>query len=179
MFDSPYLLFRAEGETQPGGDVLVTGAGADAVLMPSEDFELARLFDGTRSMSAVLEEARARLRQALTPPLLKGFVADLGVHGLIQSGRLEPLPPLAQTDEERRTLGWTGERTGSDRSDVTPPSTVPGSLVQPGLLGAVTYRGLDRPGETAHINVPLPVGPLVAFGNLLIWPLRSRATKTV
>ena len=176
MFASPYLLFRADGQAQPGGDILVTGAGAEAVLMPQNDFELARLFDGTRSMAAVIEEASKRLRQALTPAVLRGFVADLGVHGLIQSGRLEPLPPLAQTDEERRSLGWTGERTDLGRSDVTPPSTVPGSLVQPGLLGAVTYRGLDLPGETAHINVPLPVGPLVAFGNVLIWPLRSRAT---
>lgn len=176
FFESPYLQFRAEGLAQPGGDILVTGSGAEAVLMPAADYELARLFDGSRSLASVFEEARTRPHQAPTLPLLRGFVAELGVHGLMHSGRLEPLPPLAQTDEERRSLEWGVAGAVRQRADVTPPSTVPGSLVQPGLLGAVTYRGFDRPGEAAHISVPLPAGPLVSFGNLLIWPLRSRAT---
>ena len=178
MFDSPYLLFRAESRLQPDGDLLVSGAGVEPVLMGRVDFELARLFDGTRSMRAVLEEARQRLAQALTLPLLQGFVADLGLRGLMRPGRLEPLPPPAQTDQERRILGWTGESSGASRRAM-PPSTVPGSLVQPGLLGAVTFRGGDRPGEPARIDVPLRPRMLLEFGDLLVWPLRSRARMSV
>ena len=178
MFGSRYRRFDATGETLPAGDVLIPANGsAGATLLSAEDYELARLFDGTRSTLSVLQEARDRLKRALAATTLEGFVAELAVRGLIHPGSHEPLPPPAHTDEERQALGWAGAprtRASFSGNASHPPSTMPGSLVQPALLGSLTGTTGARLGDPARIDVPLPPGPFVSFGRWLIWPLQSR-----
>lgn len=179
MFGSRYRRFEATGEPLPAGDVLIPGNGPmGAVLLSAEDYELARLFDGTRSTPSILEEARDRLKRALAATTLEGFVSELAVRGLMHAGSHEPLPPPAHTDEERRTLGWTGSEAPGPASfsgnASHPPSTVPGSLVQPALLGSLTGTTGPRLGDPARIDIALPAEPFVGFGRWLIWPLQSR-----
>ena len=179
MFASRYRRFDAAGQPLPKGEVLVSGTGgASTVVLSADDFELAKLFDGTRSTASVLREARDRLKRALAASKLEGFVAELGIRGLMHPGSHETLPPPAHTDEELRVLGWKGadaeERALPSGNASHPPSTMPGSLVQPALLGSLTGTAGARIGDPAHIDFELRSDPFVAFGRWLIWPLASR-----
>lgn len=177
MFDSAYLLFRGESLTHRGGEVVVPHSGGQ-VLIPADDFQLAQLFDGSRSLAAVIEEAALRFNRSIGATSLRAFVAELGSLGLMRSGRFEPLPTLPQTDEERQMPqpADTGGR-GVDGPQL--PSTLPGSLAQPALIGAVTYRGFDLPGEAARMDAPVAIRWVVALGEALVWPLRSRFTMAL
>lgn len=179
MFGSRYRRFEAEGQALPDGDWLVTAAdGAGGAKLSAEDYELARLFDGTRSTAAVIEAAALRLRRALSASTLEGFVEELGLRGLMQPGSREPLPPPAQTDAERDRLGWSGQpehgRRAPSANATQPPSTVPGSLGQPAMLGTLMIGTGERAGDPTRIDRELPPERFVQFGRLLIWPLHSR-----
>lgn len=179
MFGSRYRRFEAEGQPLPDGDWQVTAMdGAGGARLSSADYELAQLFDGTRSTAAILEAAARRLRRVLSASTLEGFVEELGLRGLMRPGSREPLPPPAQTDAERDRLGWnsaaTGARYAPDSNAAQPPSTLPGSLVQPALLGSLMTGAGGRVGEPLHLNRLLPTRGFVRLGALLIWPLHSR-----
>jgi putative peptide zinc metalloprotease protein len=97
----------------------------------------------------------------------------------MQAGSREPLPPPAQTDAERERLGWREGSPAQRRSAPAPeapqpPSTLPGALGQPALLGSVISGAGPRVGERLQIDYPLPHAPFVRLGQWLIWPLRSR-----
>ena len=51
---------------------------------------------------------------------------------------------------------------------------MPGSRVNPGLVGGLTGLVTGRRGQANQFDVTLNSAPFAAFGQLLIWPVRSR-----
>lgn len=161
-----------------GGSVDVFAQGQTAALrMSAADHALAQLFDGERDAGAIRAAARERFGRALSPEGLEGFAAGLVRHGLLQAGADEPLPVPAHTLEQAHALGWTGDPAliAGAGPAALPPSTVPGSLSAPGLLGGLTGLISGRRGEANRVDIVIDPRPLIAIGRLLIWPLRSRA----
>lgn len=172
MFDREYIQFRAESQRRgrsgqelraPGGDEL-----RPPVRVSNDEWAIAQQFDGTRSLDAVLATVAAD-HPDLSREALCDFVAELARHGLMHSGRREPVPPLRQRDT-RSARG----RINPDRlwpsATAYPPPTVPGSLAQPGVLP--TFLGHALPDDSR----PVGVAAFLRVGGLLLWPLRHRAT---
>ena len=180
MYASPYRRFEP-GEVSRLSDQRLEIAslfGGDGAQLDRADFELASLFDGLRSGEQICREALENLRLRITRSRLEGFAADLAVAGLLRPGRNEPLPTPAHSDAEAAWRGWTGE--GVDRvvdgGNAVPPSALPGSRNGPGLTGALTGLVTGLRGQANRIDVPLSPVFFVAFGRLLLWPLRNRIT---
>lgn len=178
MFASRYRRFTAQGSSLPDGDVSVISSDGRELRLSAADYALAQRFDGQHSTDAILADLARSERAVPSRAGLEGFIAELGVRGLMQAGSHEPLPPPAQTDAERARLGWGTASGPAPRVPAPgaphPPSTMPGSMVQPALLGTLITSSGKRLGDPTRIDVELRAEGFVRLGQLLIWPLRSR-----
>lgn len=132
--------------------------------------QIAALFDGRRDAAQRIAAAR-ELSAGWDAGGLEALALHLAQSGCLQAGHLEPLP----VPDYAQYLNLNQDDGGSS---VHVPSSVPGSLSTPGLLGALAGLGGERKGQAGRLAVEC--GPfwrwlLERFGGLLIWPLRSRA----
>ncbi len=175
MFGSRYRRFvphslmpLAQGaELLAEGDIVPLRLGAD-------DLALAQLFDGQRDATTIRQLAREQLGLALSAEEIEGFAAELCRYRLLAAGTHDPLPVPVHTLEQARALGWTGRAPAFSATTVQPPSTVPGSLAAPALLGGLTGLLGKQRGVANRIDIPLDAWPLIWLGRALIWPLASR-----
>ncbi|MFP5304685.1 MAG: biotin/lipoyl-binding protein, partial [Gammaproteobacteria bacterium] len=172
MIDSRFRRFaplRAQAADRDGVDVLAPGETA-AVRMSTTEYALAQLFDGRRDAGAIRAAARADLGVELSAEALEDLAAALVRQRLLQPGTHEPLPvpahslqPMAQPASAALVAGAA-----------LPPSTVPGGLGAPGLLGGLTGLLGARRGDAGRFLVEVDPRPLLLLGAPLIWPLHSR-----
>lgn len=144
-------------------------ARAPAAQLDAQTQQIAALFDGHRDAAQRLEAARA-LSAGWDAGALEALALHLAQSGCLQAGHFEPLPVPGYA----RHLSLN-EDDGS--SSVHVPSSVPGSLSTPGLLGALAGLGGERKGQAGRLAVEFGSfwrGLLERFGRLLIWPLGSR-----
>ncbi len=181
MANSRYRRFVvARTEARDGADgatVDVWAADSERpVRLSAADLALAQLHDGERDAATVLAAAAAQAAGAPTAARLEGFVAELTQHGLMRAGLDEPLPVPAHSDAELRGLGWLGgEPSFVGRAPhALPPSSLPGSRVNPGLTGGLTGLVTGRRGQANQIDKPLRAAPFIAIGKALLWPVASR-----
>lgn len=174
MFESRYRRFVAARMVARGDVVSVFGNGvAEPATLSADEMTLAQMFDGQRSATQIVAAALQRLQLQLTPEALEGFAARLVRHGLLRAGADEPLPPTVQTYQQAVALGWTGQAPTMAPARGAPPTTVPGTMAVPGLLGGLTGLVSDRRGDANRLHVDIDSRPLVWLGRSLIWPLRS------
>ncbi|GEM_PF-845570 len=172
-----FVFASAERRAGPLGDTLsVTSLKLRrSFRLEPEEFELARLFDGTRDANAV-RAAAAELGNSIGAVQLEAFAAELSQADLLIAGTEEPLPVPPQTNIESRGIGWTSDAiTGgplkSGTGGVQPPSTTPGSLTSPsGLRDSLT--GLfGSKFDKSRIAHKLPLEPFLPIGWFLSLPL--------
>jgi multidrug resistance efflux pump len=179
----PYrkFVFGAAAMAPDGQYYSLTGArhGRPVRLEPPE-FELARLFDGSRDSAALREAAADLLRVEISPADLERFASDLANSDLLAPGQREPLPVPAQTDHESAMLGWAkGPKPIGIAPDVLAPSMVPGTLYGAGLPGSITGLWGTFRGVVAPPRVIIPTGPFLLLSGLLTWPLFGLLTLLV
>ncbi|TAJ51183.1 MAG: HlyD family efflux transporter periplasmic adaptor subunit [Nevskiaceae bacterium] len=131
-------------------------------LTPAER-QLAELYDGQRSAADILERARLELGMHLDAEALERFAAELAMAGLLQAGREEPLPSPPISDV----------RGGAYGSQAIPPSTMPGSLAGPGLMGSLLRLVTDRSTLRYKRYRQVPTQPWTRLGAPLIAPLAN------
>lgn len=133
-------------------------------------YRLARLFDGTRSAAAIRATAAADLDMRIGASQLEAFAALLAIHGLLDPGIVDPLPSPSVIEPD----------VSLDTARFLPgpmlPSTVPGSLVGPGLMDGLLGITLDARTRRRSLSMRLDPSPWLSFGALLNWPLASGAT---
>lgn len=146
------------------------------VRLSADDYALAQWHDGTRD-AASIHALALQSGRAISAGALEGFVAELAQRRLMRRGTHETLPPPAHSDAELQALGWLGgvPTLAAQPAYALPPSSVPGSRANAGLTGGLTGLVTGARGQANQIDVPLAPGLFVAFGNLLIWPVQSRA----
>lgn len=126
----------------------------------------APLFDGQRSPQARLQAARAQFGDIAGWELQEAAI-DLALAGLLEPGLLEALPAPAQLERDP----W-GQAAQPERHDIMPPpTTLPGSLAQPGLPGAIagSFGGRHR-GTTDAVQTPLSPGFFAVIARLFSAP---------
>lgn len=172
MFGSRYRKFAPaavrmldDGRYELQGGV----PGESPLRVGADDYRLAQLFDGARDGAAVREAARRELGVALEPAALEAYAAALAVAAVLEPGREEPLPSPTLVDPVLH---------GVAGADVGPslPSTVPGSLVGPGLMDGLLGVITDPNGRSRPLLRRLGAGAWIAFGRLFNWPLRDAGT---
>jgi putative peptide zinc metalloprotease protein len=175
MFGSSYRRFAPHRLTPlaRGAEVLAEGDTVP-LRLDADDLALAQLFDGQRDATSIRQAAREQLGRGLSAGELEGFAAELCRYRLLRPGTHEPLPVPVHTLEQAHALGWTGREPAFAATTVQPPSTVPGSLAAPGLIGGLTGLIGTQRGAANRIDLPLYPQPLVWLGRSLIWPLASR-----
>ncbi len=172
VFQSDYVLCTAESHGQRGGQHLLH-AGDYRISMPAADWDIVKLFDGTRSIGEVWKQVSTALGRNISRQHLDHWVSELGARGILLAGRREPIPPPRQRDGgslRRPPLNaktWPSER-------AYPPASVPGSLAQPGVMPSLHDVSA---APTLGLQAPvLLTQALVALGRMLIWPLSNRWT---
>jgi putative peptide zinc metalloprotease protein len=139
-----------------------------AFRLTPQEFELARLFDGTRDAVAV-RAAAAELGQTVTDAELRHLVNELAQADLLVPGYDEPMPVIPQTDAEAALIGTPGFKP----NNIAPPSTAPGSLTGPGLPGSVGGSNANYRGDPSSLAVRIPLGPFIGLGYVLALPSTS------
>lgn len=142
------------------GRWLASSAGGETLSLSATERQLAELHDGQRPASAIRAEAR-QLGLDLDIESLERFAAELAMAGLLEPGRDEPLPSPPVSDR----------RTGAFGRRAVPPSTVPGSLAGPGLMGSLLRLITDRSTLRHAEYRPIPAQPWTVLGAPLIAPL--------
>lgn len=173
----PYLRLADDIDRRAdvGGPVPTPDGGH--LPLDAEALAVARALDGRRSPADRQRWLAAEAGVAVDPARQREIEAWLGQHGLLQAGRLEPVPvprnSLASPRAHR--LERAARR---NRSDVIVPSTVPGSLAQPAMVGGLHrfYVGAERAGS---LDRPLPDAPFIMLGRLFAWPLFGAAAGLV
>lgn len=163
---TPYLLYT-------GGTPADGGSPEAGASLAAQDRRLAQLFDGRRDYAAVAAAVR-ETGLPFSAAQAEGLAARLAESRLLRRGRLQPLPVPAFTDAEARGLGWFGGPVLSPAMQTTgalPPSSMPGSLANPGLIGGLGGR---RRGQAQRIAVEFSSAAWLRLGALLNWPLYSR-----
>ncbi|NKF21401.1 HlyD family secretion protein [Solimonas marina] len=167
-----YRRFVAADVREHGERVELRGAreALPALWVDVREYRLARLFDGTRTTAAIVAEAAQTLELRLRASQLEAFAAKLAIHGLLAPGIVDPLPSpsIIEPDTER-------EGAHADRGPML-PSTVPGSLVGPGLMDGLLGVTLDHRARRRRLITHLDPGLWILFGGRLNWPLESGAT---
>lgn len=146
------------------GGVTLPVRDGSSLRLNAVEARLAQAWDGQRDEAAVLAVA-AELGLSLNPEQLERFAAELAMAGWLEPGRDEPLPSPPYSDVP---LSLAGDQ-------VAPPSTLPGSLAGPGLMGSLLRLLTDRSSLRHRHYRPIPAGPWAGLGRWLIWPLFSRA----
>jgi len=152
-----------------GAAAVLVGLRGAQIELDADDHALAQLFDGDRDAAQIRALASSRLGRQISPAALEAFAARLGVAGVLEPGFWEPLPSPALTEEGEAQL----VRADSDSSPML-PSTMPGSLAGPGLMGGLLSLVTDRRGTVREPWARLSPGPWVRAGALLNWPLLGR-----
>jgi multidrug resistance efflux pump len=139
-----------------------------------EEFELAKLFDGTRDAKAV-RAAAAELGNVIDPIQLEAFAAELSQADLLLPGTDEPLPVPPLLNVESRSLGWnldgtTGGPLPNSPGGVQPPAMAPGSIAGVSALRDSVTGLLSGKHARSHIVHKLPLRPLLPLGQLLALP---------
>ena len=165
---NPFPRRRYTGATAvtPAGDGGGTLMARDGSRLRLNAFEreLAQAYDGQRDAAAIRTWAAGR-GVPLGAEALERFAAELAMAGWLEPGRDEPLPSPPFSDVPLALPG----------GQVTPPSTLPGSLAGPGLMGSLLRLLTDRSSLRQRGYRPIPSGPWSGLGRLLIWPLASAA----
>lgn len=175
MFQSEFVLCTAQSDGRQHGQQLLS-AGEARIRVSTEDWEILQLFDGTRSIGEVWQHVTTQLKRRVSREHLNHWISELGSRGVLKAGRREPIPPPRQRD------GGSLRRPPINARDwpsdlAYPPASVPGSLAQPGVMpslhdmSAAPTRGMALPAPLLHL--------LIAFGRVLVWPLRNRWTLAV
>lgn len=150
--------------------------------LTQQAYELARLHDGQRSAEEIRQLAAAQLRLHYTPQQIEGFAANLAQAGLLFPGTHEPVPVPAYTDSEAAALGWNGGVPGrAGRALDTapmPPSSVPGSRGNPGLISNLDGVLQAARGSGSSTRWPLPEKFLVSTGRFFNGALIARGPLT-
>ena len=161
----PYLHLRA---------TLVEGEGLrrpDGELLPLEPEVLlvAQWLDGHRPPADRWAHAA---QNGIEASRSRDIEAWLGQHAVLGAGRVEPIPvprnSLAWPNRDRRSRPMR-----ANRASTLVPSTVPGSLAQPALVGGLHkfYVGAEH---DSSLDRPLPAGPFIALGRFFAWPVIDR-----
>jgi multidrug efflux pump subunit AcrA (membrane-fusion protein) len=168
-----YRRFAAAERSEPANDGAIELRSADigipALRLSAIEYRLAGLFDGTRSESALREAAQRELGMSLSGGQIEAFASLLATHGLLEPGVIDPLPSPTIIEPD-----LASELARPQRGPLL-PSTVPGSLVGPGLMDGLLGITLDRRTRRRTIVLRLGAAPWLAFGALLNWPLASGA----
>ena len=167
------FVFAGISRTAAGHYTITAPRNGRAFRLEPDELELARLFDGDRDAAAIRDAARRLIGREFSAAELESFANELGMAGLLEPGSREPLPVPPQSDEEAAAAGWIGQRVSVPGPEVSPPSTVPGSLAGPGRSGSLTSLWGAFRGESVPLQVRLPVSPLLPLGRLLGWALGS------
>lgn len=167
-----YLRFcPAASEIRRDGSqpyALVTAPSGQVYRLSMAEYEMARVHDGQRDAQRRQEAAAEQLGTAIDSRELTRFTADLVETGLLEAGSEEPLPPPRQLADQ------ISDRDPRDGGESFPPSSVPGSLGNPGRQGPIGGGGSHAPGEGSAPRLRLPGKPLEWLGHLLNQPLYHR-----
>ena len=140
------------------------GAALDPVNLGLDRADAARIFNGSRDPQA-RRQALAELWQcAVSVDDAHRLTMRLAAANALLAGRLEPVPPPPGSWRSPSGLSPAAAR-------LNLPSSVPGSLAHPALVGGVQryYVGAGRRADR-H----LPAGLFVALGRCFAWPLHGR-----
>lgn len=148
--------------------VLVTAPTGQVYRLSMAEYEMARVHDGRRDAQARLEAAAEQLGTAIDAREMARFSADLVETGLLEAGSEEALPPPRQLADR------ISDRDPRDEGESFPPSSVPGSLGNPGGQGPIGGGGSRAPGEGSEPSLRLPSRLLEWLGHLLNQPLYHR-----
>lgn len=166
-----FVFASAERRLSPYGDsVSVTSARLGRVyrLDPTE-FEIAKLFDGTRDARAI-RNAAAELGYNFNEIQIEALAGELAQSDLLLAGSEEPLPVPPQRDEEARAIGWTAMKPDMPPpapTNVVPPSTAPGSRAGAALPGTMGGTIAAVKGTANDIVHPVSLAPFLFIGNIL------------
>jgi putative peptide zinc metalloprotease protein len=157
-FSARHAEHRGDGHNE---HVLVTAQSGQRYRLTPAEYALAQLHNGERDAQARLNAATGELGRKLDADTLERFTHDLVEADLLEPGRREALPPPRQltehiTDRDRRIPG-----------DSFPPSSLPGSMANPGKQGPVGGAGAGVRGGDTRPRIPLPVTPLLGLGHAL------------
>lgn len=123
---------------------------------------LAERYDGERDTAGILAWA-AEQGARISAEQLERFAAELAMAGWLEPGRDEPLPSPPFSDQPLNLPGV----------QVTPPSTLPGSLAGPGLMGSLLRLLVDRSSLRRRGYRAISPALLSRIGRPLILPLAS------
>lgn len=169
-----FVFASAERRVAPSGTTITVTSlrlGRSYRFDPAE-FELARLFDGTRDAQAI-RAAAAELGNEILPAQLEAFASELAQADLLVAGNDDPLPVPPQTDVEREALGWGAVKPGATPrggAGVSPPSVAPGALTGAGALRETLTQGHGSKYGRGRFLFTIPVRPFLPLGTLLALP---------
>ncbi|WP_029888465.1 efflux RND transporter periplasmic adaptor subunit [Polycyclovorans algicola] len=145
-----YLCWSAESSFDPGSLGLDRAAAAS-------------VFDGNRDPQARRQALAEHWQREVSAEDAQRLTMRLAAVNALIAGRVEPVPPPPGSWRKPAGLGTA--------ASVNLPSSVPGSLVHPALVGGVQryYVGAGR-----RAGGQLPGGPFVALGRCFTWPLYGR-----
>lgn len=146
---------------------LVTAPTGQVYRLSMAEYEMARVHDGRRDAQGRLEAAAEQVGTAIDAREMARFTADLVETGLLEAGSEEALPPPRQLADQ------ISDRDPRDEGESFPPSSVPGSLGNPGGQGPIGGGG-RAPGQSSEPTIKVPGKPLQWLGHLLNQPLYHR-----
>jgi putative peptide zinc metalloprotease protein len=140
------------------------GSEVDLGALGLSGEEAAQIFNGARSPQARCDALADCWQREVSAAEGQHLAMRLAAGNALTSGRLEPLPPPPGSWRKPEGLSAAA-------ASVNLPSSIPGSLAHPALVGGVQryYVGAGRRAGAA-----LPAGPFVTLGRCFAWPLHGK-----